>query len=110
MPLRKQCANSYLSTWALLALLCLLLQGCSSNLQLWHSRILSGEYEAGLDDKVDTLEQYLQLEEALFQQLDNRDDLAARISPQICCRSTGRASLTTAPIRAPACMRATLEH
>ncbi|MEP5567679.1 MAG: alpha/beta fold hydrolase [Halioglobus sp.] len=53
--------------------LILMLAGCSgSNLKVWHTRSLSAEYNAGKFSEIQSIDDYLLLEEALFEQLDSR--------------------------------------
>ena len=58
-----------------LALVALCLQGCSfaTTLQPWHTEVLTEEFTAGMaGEKVRTLKDYLDLEERLFRQLDEK--------------------------------------
>lgn len=58
-----------------LAIFALCLQGCSDTppLQPWHTEVLTGEFTAAMAGReVRTLQDYLDLEERLFRQLDER--------------------------------------
>ncbi len=51
----------------------LLLQGCSgSALKPWHRVSLTEEFNAGMTDEIRSFEDYLQLEDRLFQELDEK--------------------------------------
>ena len=48
------------------------LPGCSSQvLKPWHRVKLTAEFDAGMTDEVSSFEEYLQLEDRLFEQLEN---------------------------------------
>lgn len=55
-----------------LLLLLLAAAGCGGDLQIWHTRVLSAEYDSGKADTVRTLADYRALETALFEELDQR--------------------------------------
>ena len=59
--------------FALLCVMALLLSACdTTQLEIWHTRHLNQEYDAGTRDEVRNFEAYLQLEDRLFKQLEQK--------------------------------------
>jgi len=65
----------YRAPWVLPVILLIMfafLPGCSSQvLKPWHRVKLTAEFDAGMTDEVRSFEEYLQLEDRLFEQLEN---------------------------------------
>lgn len=66
----------YRSGWitsCIMVTLAIFLQGCTgSALQPWHRARLTEEFNSGMTDEVQTFEEYLQLEDRLFEELEEK--------------------------------------
>jgi alpha-beta hydrolase superfamily lysophospholipase len=88
----------------LFATLCALplLSGCdTSGLRSWHTEILEGEYAADTTGDVDSLEEYLQLEDAVFAEMEERIYAHTGTGPDAALERYSRGSLADPEQRQP---------
>src|SRR5690606_15679905 len=88
---------------ALLVVACaLLLSGCdTAELKPWHTEILESEYSADTAAGIDSLEDYLRLEDALFAEMEQRIYAHTATGPEEALERYSRGSLADPEQRQP---------
>lgn len=102
-PVRRAPLHSILVS-TLFATLCALplLGGCdASGLRPWHTEILQAEYAADKAADVDSLEEYLQLEDAVFAEMEERIYAHTATGPEAALERYSRGSLADPKQRQP---------
>jgi len=88
----------------LVATLCALplLSGCdTSGLRPWHTEILQGDYAADTAEGIDSLEEYLQLEDAVFAEMEERIYAHTPTGPDAALERYSKGSLADPTQRQP---------
>jgi hypothetical protein len=88
--------------WILVAAAALLLQGCSGpTLSPWHTERLDEEFTARKADEIRSFEDYLQLEERLFAQLEEKVYAQTGTGPEYALVRFSKGSIADPAVRTP---------